>query len=239
MIILPAIDLMSGQVVRLTQGKAETKVVYDENPAAVALKWETQGGEYLHLVDLDAAFEGTSKNLDAVRSVCQALKIPCELGGGIRDIPSIERIFEAGVTRAIIGSRACESLDFVDEAVKRFGGERIAIGIDAKDGIVATKGWTALSEWKVIDLARKVQDLGVKTIIYTDIATDGMLQGPNIPALEAMLEAIEVQLVASGGVSSVEDIRKLNELPGLYGVIVGKALYEKKIRLEECLSITQ
>ncbi|MEM9400084.1 MAG: 1-(5-phosphoribosyl)-5-[(5-phosphoribosylamino)methylideneamino]imidazole-4-carboxamide isomerase [Verrucomicrobiota bacterium] len=239
MIILPAIDLMSGQVVRLKQGKAEDKTVYSDDPASMALKWQNEGAEYMHLVDLDGAFEGESKNLSAIRSICKELAIPCELGGGIRKMKDMEVLYDAGVSRAIIGSKAVENPQFVKEAVEAFGCERVAVGIDARDGKVATKGWTEVSQVDAIELARRMEGYGVGTIIYTDIATDGMLQGPNIEALEEMNEAVDIDLVASGGVTTASDIQRLNQIKGLYGAIVGKALYENKINLEECLSITR
>ena len=230
---------MGGEVVRLEQGKAERKTVYSSNPVSFARQWFEAGAEYLHLVDLDAAFHGTQVNLPVVAAICESIPVPCELGGGLRDMKALQKTFDAGVTRAIIGSRACESLDFVKEAVMEFGGDKIAVGIDAKDGKVAVKGWVEVSQWGALDLARAVTDLGVQTLIYTDITTDGMLQGPNFEAQKAMLAATRAQLIASGGVSSVEDIRRLNDMKGLYGAILGKALYDKKVDLAECLSITR
>jgi len=239
MLILPAIDLMDGQVVRLEQGRADRKTVYHTDPAAMARKWQEEGGQFLHLVDLDGAFTGELKNLDSVRAICAALSVPCELGGGLRTLSALEQVFAAGVSRAIIGSKACESLDFIREAVKTFGGDKLAVGIDAKDGKVAIKGWVEVSTWDALDLAKQVTDLGVGTVIYTDISTDGMLQGPNLAAQRAMLAAIpRTQLVASGGVGSLKDIQALRLIPGLYGVIVGKALYDGKISLPACLSNT-
>lgn len=237
MILLPAIDLMSGEVVRLRQGKADQKTVYSNDPAAFARRWETEGGDYLHIVDLDAAFTGEQKNLDAVRAITSAITIPCELGGGMRTPEAIERALNAGVSRVVIGTRAAESVDFVRDMVQRFGSERIAVGIDAKNGIVSVKGWTELSTVSALDLARQVEDAGAGTIIYTDIATDGMLQGPNFGELEKMLSALDCQLVASGGVSSAEDVRKLSLMPGLYGCIIGKALYDGAVNLRDLVSL--
>ncbi len=233
MLLLPAIDLMSGEVVRLRQGKADQKTVYSNDPAAFARKWEAEGGDYLHVVDLDAAFSGEQRNLDAVRAITAALTIPCELGGGMRSHEAIERAFAAGVSRVVIGTRAAESLDFVRDMACEFGSERIAVGIDAKDGIVSVKGWTELSTQSALDLARSAEDAGAGTIIYTDIATDGMLQGPNFAELEKMLAALGCQLIASGGVSSAEDVRRLGRMPGLYGCIIGKALYDGALTLGE------
>jgi phosphoribosylformimino-5-aminoimidazole carboxamide ribotide isomerase len=237
-IVFPAIDLMNGEVVRLIQGKADQKTVYSSDPPAVALDWQWQGAQYIHIVDLDGAFTGNSKNLGVISNIIRAINIPCQLGGGMRDLRTIEEALKTGIQRIVIGSKACD-VDFVKEAVKNFGGEHIAVGIDAKDGQVSIQGWTEQSHWSAIDLARAITDTGVQTIIYTDISTDGMLQGPNIDATKAMLKNISANLIASGGVSSLDDIRDLNKIKNLYGVIIGKALYDKKFDLSECLSITQ
>jgi len=231
MILLPAIDLMGGQVVRLRQGKAEEKTVYSSDPAAFARKWAQEGGDYLHIVDLDAAFTGVSRNLDAVRAITRSVGVPCELGGGMRSEEAIARAFEAGVSRIVIGTRAAESVDFVAKMVERFGGERIAVGIDARNGLVSTKGWTEESGIRAIDLARQVEAAGAGTLIYTDIATDGMLEGPNFAEMEALLGQLGMQLIASGGVSCSDDVLRLSRMKGLYGVIIGKALYDEKIDL--------
>ena len=237
MLLFPAIDLMSGEVVRLRQGKADQKTVYSSDPAAFARQWEREGGDYLHIVDLDAAFTGEQRNLDAVRAITGAISIPCELGGGMRDEAAIRRALDAGVDRAIIGTRAAESLDFVRDMAREFGSERIAVGIDAKHGLVAVKGWTEQSSMSALDLARRAEDAGAGTIIYTDIATDGMLTGPNFAETEAMLRALRCQLIASGGVSSVADVQRLAQMPGLYGCIIGKALYDHKLTLAELVAL--
>lgn len=239
MLLLPAIDLMSGQVVRLRQGKADQKTVYSNDPAAFAKRWEDEGGDYLHIVDLDAAFTGEQRNLDAVRAITAAISIPCELGGGMRSEAAITAAFDAGVSRVIIGTRAAESLEFVREMAAQFGSERIAVGIDAKNGLVSVKGWTEMSALSALDLAHRAEDAGAGTIIYTDIATDGMMQGPNFAEMEKMLEALECQLIASGGVSSADDVKRLGEMPGLYGCIIGKALYDKAINLPELVASRQ
>jgi phosphoribosylformimino-5-aminoimidazole carboxamide ribotide isomerase len=236
MLLLPAIDLMSGEVVRLRQGKAELKTVYSNDPAAFAKQWESEGGDYLHIVDLDAAFSGEQKNLDAVRAITRSISIPCELGGGMRNEAAISRAFEAGVSRVVIGTRAAESLDFVEQMASQFGSERIAVGIDAKNGLVSVKGWTEMSTLSAAELAKRAQDAGAGTIIYTDIATDGMMQGPNFTEMAKMLELLDCQLIASGGVSSSSDVQRLGEMPGLYGCIIGKALYDKAVTLPELIS---
>jgi phosphoribosylformimino-5-aminoimidazole carboxamide ribotide isomerase len=237
MLLLPAIDLMSGEVVRLRQGKADQKTVYSNDPAAFARRWEEEGGDYLHIVDLDAAFSGEQKNLESVKAITGAIGIPCELGGGMRNEGAITRAFEAGVARVVIGTRAAESLEFVREMAAKFGGERIAVGIDARDGMVSTKGWTEMSHLSALDLARQAEDAGAGTIIYTDIATDGMLQGPNFGELEKMLGALQCQLIASGGVTTAEDVRRLQAMPGLYGAIIGKALYDGAVQLTELAAL--
>ena len=231
MILLPAIDVMNGQVVRLRQGKADDKTVYSNDPAAFAKKWADEGGDFLHIVDLDAAFSGVSQNLESVRAITVTAGIPCELGGGMRSEEAIARAFEAGVARVVIGTRAAESVDFVAQMAARFGGERIAVGIDARHGIVSVKGWTESSGTRAIDLARQVEAAGAGTIIYTDIATDGMLEGPNFAETEHLMRETKCQIVASGGVSSAADVLRLAKLDGLYGVIIGKALYDQRIDL--------
>ena len=231
MILLPAIDLMGGQVVRLRQGKASDKTVYSNDPAAFAKKWVDEGGDFLHIVDLDAAFTGVSANLEAVRAITAAAGVPCELGGGMRTEEAIARAFDAGVARVVIGTRAAESVDFVAAMAAKFGGERIAVGIDARNGEVSVKGWTEASGVKAVDLAQKVEAAGAGTIIYTDIATDGMLEGPNFAEMEHLLGVLKCQLIASGGVSCAQDVVRLNQMKGLYGTIIGKALYDNKIDL--------
>ena len=229
MLLLPAIDLMGGEVVRLRRGEASEKTVYSNDPPAFARKWQDAGGDWLHLVDLDAAFTGESHNLDAVRAICAAVSIPCELGGGMRSEATIRAALDAGVSRAVIGTRASESLDFVRDMCATFGGERIAVGIDARDGKVAVKGWTETTAQDATALALAAQEAGAGAIIYTDIATDGMLQGPNFDELEKLLAVLDCPLVASGGVSSPGDVRRLAAMPGLYGAIIGKALYDGQI----------
>jgi len=233
MILLPAIDLMSGEVVRLRQGKAEEKTVYSRDPAAFAKRWQEEGGHYLHIVDLDAAFTGEQRNLEAVKAIAAAISIPCELGGGMRNEAAIRRAFDAGVSRIVIGTRAAESLEFVRDMAKEFGSERIAVGIDAKNGLVSVKGWTEVSSLSARDLALRAEDVGAGTIIYTDIATDGMLTGPNFDETEKMLLSLKCQLIASGGVSSAADVKRLSKMPGLYGCIIGKALYDGAVNLRD------
>ncbi len=234
MLLYPAIDLMSGQVVRLRQGRADQKTIYSSDPAAFARQWEREGGDWLHIVDLDASFSGTQQNLESVRAITAAVGIPCELGGGIRDVEAIRRALDAGVARVILGTKAAESLEFVGEMAREFGRERIAVGIDAKNGIVSVKGWTQETGQSALELAQRAVEAGAGTIIYTDIATDGMLQGPNFEETErvnSVIVPLGGQLIASGGVGTVAHVTRLAGVPGLHGCIIGKALYDKTLSL--------
>jgi phosphoribosylformimino-5-aminoimidazole carboxamide ribotide isomerase len=233
LLIFPAIDLMGGQVVRLRQGQASEKTVYSDDPVAFAKKWADTGGDYLHMVDLDAAFTGEQKNLDAVAKITAAIGIPCQIGGGIRTLDAAQRAFDAGVSRVIVGTRAAESLDFVSQLACQFGSDRVAVGIDAKNGLVSVKGWTETSALKAATLALEAEAAGAGTIIYTDIATDGMLKGPNFEETEHILSLVRCQVIASGGVSTIDDVRHMATIQGLYGVIIGKALYDDRISLPE------
>ena len=229
MILLPAIDLMGGEVVRLKRGRASEKTVYSSDPVSFAKKWEDSGADWLHLVDLDAAFSGEPTNLSAIEKICTSVNIPCELGGGMRTIENVSAAFSCGVSRVILGTKACESPEYIAEICTEFGGERIAVGIDANQGKVAVKGWTETTSTSAADLAVIAQVAGAGTIIYTDIATDGMLVGPNFSELENLLRILECHLIASGGVSSADDLRKLSKMPRLHGAIIGKALYDGRI----------
>lgn len=226
MLLYPAVDLMQGQAVRLRQGRADAKTVYSDDPPAVAREWAARGGDWLHVVDLDAAFTGHQANLEVVRRMAEAIRIPLQLGGGLRDEPAIERALSAGAARVVIGTRAAESVDFVAQAVKRFGGEHIAVGIDARDGMVAVKGWTETTGVSALALASRVADMGVSAVIYTDIATDGMLQGPNLAAVKALVARISCPVIASGGVSSAQDLAALEKIENLGGAIIGRALFD-------------
>ena len=233
MLLYPAIDLMGGEVVRLQQGRADQKTVYSNDPAAFAKRWETEGGDWLHIVDLDAAFTGEQRNLSSVKAIVEAVDIPCELGGGMRSVKAIEAALKVGVSRVVIGTKACENPDWIFDLISLFGSSQIAIGIDAKDGEVSLRGWTSGSGIKATVLAKQMIDLGVKTIIYTDIATDGMLTGPNFTALQEMLVAAPCDLIASGGVGTADDVRRLREIPGIHGAIIGKALYDGAFTLSD------
>lgn len=226
MLLYPAIDLMGGQVVRLKQGRASEKTVYSDDPAAVAREWEARGGDWLHIVDLDAAFGGKHANLDKVRAIAAAVSIPVQMGGGMRDEQAIREALEAGVSRVVIGTKAAEDPDFVRRAVEKFGGHRIAVGIDARDGRVAVKGWAETTAIEAGALAKELAAAGIGALIYTDIATDGMLQGPNLTATAEMVRTASCPVIASGGVSSAADLAALAKIEGLAGAIVGKALFD-------------
>lgn len=229
---------MGGEVVRLKRGRATEKTVYSNDPVAFAKKWEAAGADWLHLVDLDAAFCGEPRNLGAIEKICAAVNIPCELGGGMRNYANVSAAFSAGVSRVILGTKACESPEEIAEMCAEFGGDRIAVGIDANRGKVAVKGWTETTETSAADLAIMAQVAGAGTVIYTDIATDGMLEGPNFSELENLLKLLDCNLIASGGVSSADDLRRLAKMRGLHGAIIGKALYDGQItgNLREIIS---
>ena len=230
MLLYPAIDLMGGQAVRLRQGRAQDKTVYSDDPVSVALEWAARGGDWLHVVDLDAAFTGEPSNLELVRRMAGAIGIPVQLGGGIRDEAAIGRALDAGVARVVVGTRAAAGDDFVVHAVQRFGGDKIAVGIDARDGFVAVRGWTEGTKIRAFDLAEQAGEGGVGAVIYTDIATDGMLQGPNIKAVASVVTGTKAPVIASGGVSSASDLCVLAQIEGLSGAIIGKALFDGLIK---------
>lgn len=237
MIIFPAIDLSEGQVVRLRQGDMAQKTVYASDPTVQARIWQDQGAEALHLVDLDGAMAGESRNLPAVEKIVESVFIPCELGGGLRTAEQVAQVLELGVQWAIMGTSALRNRPELEAALAQFG-ERVVVGIDAKGGLVAVEGWVEASSVSAYELAREVERLGVGRIIFTDIATDGMLGGPNLAAMRQMCETVQVPVIASGGVSTAEDVRALRELEplGLLGCIIGRALYEGSLSLPEALA---
>ncbi len=239
MTIYPAIDLKGGRCVRLRQGRADQETVYSEDPASVAAGFKASGSTWVHVVDLDGAFTGAPKNLAAVAAIA-SVGLRVELGGGLRTIESVEQALAMGASRAVIGTRAAESEAFVGELVRAFG-DRIAVGIDAKDGRVVVKGWVASTETSALALARRMAGIGVATLIHTDVSTDGMLAGPNLAAQEALLASVQCRVIASGGVSRREDVERLRELALKYvnldGVIVGTALYEGRVELGDLIAV--
>jgi phosphoribosylformimino-5-aminoimidazole carboxamide ribotide isomerase len=229
-LILPAIDIKDGKCVRLVQGEPGTEKIYSDDPAKMAILWRGENAKTLHVVDLDGAFEGQLKNLEAVRKIVDAVDIPVQLGGGIRRYEEVRELFEIGVYRVVLGTAAIEDPELVRRVIQDFGARKIAIGIDAKNGVVMTKGWQEDSGVDAISLALKMKELGVFRIVYTDISRDGMLTGPNFDAIKEMAEKTDLRITASGGISGFKDLIRLQELEkfGVDSVIVGKALYENK-----------
>lgn len=233
MILFPAIDIRNGKCVRLIQGDYQQETIYSDFPAETAQQWEEKQAAFIHIVDLDGAKTGESSNKNTVHSITEATKIPVQVGGGIRSLDIIETYIAAGVDRVIIGTAAIQDKTFLRAAVAKYG-DKIAVSIDARGGFVATDGWTKTSTVKAIDLVKELESIGVKTIVYTDILKDGMLQGPNFTELQAVNEATTMDVIASGGVSSAADISQLRSLD-LYGAIIGKALYDGTLNLEKLL----
>ena len=238
MILFPAIDLKDGQCVRLVRGLMEEATVFNDDPAAQARAFEAAGFEYLHLVDLNGAFEGRPVNAEAVEAILGAISIPVQLGGGIRDMRTLSRWLDKGVARVIIGTAAVKDPNLVIEACKAFPGQ-IAVGLDAKGGKVATEGWADVSELTVLEMAKRFENAGVAAIIYTDIDRDGVLEGLNIKATVDLANAISIPVIASGGLSSIEDVQKLiaANCPGIEGAISGRALYDGRLDPKEVLAL--
>ena len=233
MILYPAIDMLDGKAVRLRQGKRDDVTVYGD-PVEMSAKWRAKGAEWLHLVDLTAAFEGKTAHLPLIREVVAAFDGKVELGGGLRTMQDIELRVKAGVKRCIIGTAAAENPELVREACKSFPG-CIAVGIDAKNGLVATRGWVETSTLTAIDLALRMRDMGVQDVIYTDVSRDGMMQGPNVEATRKLIEATGMDIIGSGGVSCLNDLGNL-KAAGCAGAILGRAMYEGAFTLEEALA---
>lgn len=231
MIIFPAIDILNGKCVRLIQGDYQQETVYSDSPVNMALEWESKGAEYLHLVDLDGAKTGQSINKQVIKEIAQSVSIPVQVGGGIRSIETVKEHIENGVSRVIIGTAAISDPDFLQQAVDTYE-DKIAVSIDAKNGYVATDGWTRTSEIKAIDLLLELEQMGVETIVYTDILKDGMLQGPNFAELTTINQATSIDVIASGGVTTKEDVKQLQSMD-LYGAIIGKALYDGNLKFED------
>ena len=240
MLILPAIDILEGCAVRLTQGDYQKKIKYSDFPEEVAQKWQDAGAQYLHVVDLDGAKKGTLANIFAIKRIIDNINIPIEVGGGIRKMSDIENLLDIGVSRVIIGSAAVEDPNFVMEAAENFD-DQVIVGIDARDGIVAVHGWSDSGEMQATELAARIGDYGISTIIYTDIARDGMLKGIDAAQVAEIAEHAGIDVIASGGITSLDDIRALKnyENEGIVGAIIGKALYENMIDLTEALKIAE
>ena len=233
--ILPAIDLRGGQCVRLRQGDYQQETVFGADPAAMARRWVADGAEMLHIVDLDGARDGKPTNGSSIRAIVEASGVPCQLGGGLRSEADIAEVLSWGVRRVVIGTKALQAPGWLEEMARKFP-EQIVLGIDAKEGRVATQGWLDVSSQSALDLARALDHLPLAALVYTDISRDGMLQGVNVPAMAEMCAATRLPVIASGGVTTLSDIRDLAALP-LAGCIVGRALYESRINLKEILAI--
>lgn len=235
MIIIPAIDLKDGKCVRLYQGRMSSAQVVAKDVVETASSFKEAGAEYVHMVDLDGAIKGKMQNLDQVLKVINEVKLPVEIGGGIRNIETIDLLIESKVSRVILGTAALNDFNMLKEAVKKYG-DKIAVGIDAKDGLVAVDGWVNVSKIDYIEFAKKIEDIGVKTIIFTDISRDGTLKGANLRQLSEIESNVSCNIIASGGVRNIEDVRNLKDI-GVYGVIIGKAIYSGDIFLQDAIEI--
>lgn len=235
--IFPAIDIVKGCAVRLFKGDYDKMTVYSENPVSVALDFEACGAEFIHLVDLEGAKSGDTPNIDTIKKIRSSCSLFMEIGGGIRSMETVKTYLDAGVNRVILGTAAVENEDFLKEALSVYG-EKIAVGVDIKDGFVAIKGWTEKSEYSGMDFCKKMQDLGVKTIICTDISKDGAMKGTNRQLYKQLQDELDINIIASGGVSSIEDVKALASM-NLYGAIIGKAYYTGAIDLREALEVSK
>ena len=238
MIIIPAIDLKGGKCVRLLQGREQDVTVYSDDPVATAKRWADTGAELIHIVDLDGAFSGEQKNLEAVRAIRKAVDVKLELGGGIRDMQRIDILMDMGIDRAILGTVAAEEPELVKASCAKYPGQ-IIVGIDAKDGKVAVRGWVEVTGHEAVEFARTVEGHGAAGIVYTDISRDGMLSGPNVEATKLMADSVKIPVIASGGVKSIEDIENLLKVGGIWGAITGKAIYAGSLDCREAIELTR
>ncbi|MGM0501560.1 MAG: 1-(5-phosphoribosyl)-5-[(5-phosphoribosylamino)methylideneamino]imidazole-4-carboxamide isomerase [Bacillota bacterium] len=238
--IIPAIDIKDGECVRLYKGDFEQKTVYGE-PAAMAKLWSSKGAARLHIVDLDGALDAKPKNLDLISEIVAEVEIPVQVGGGIRDLKTIQHYLDIGIDRVIIGTAAIKNPELVVQAIERFGPEKIVVGIDAKNGQVATEGWLETSDTSAIELGQEMKERGVKWVVYTDISRDGTLVGPNIEGTKKLAEETGLNVIASGGVSDIDDIKELSKIEnsGVKAVITGKALYSENLDLEEAIKVSK
>ncbi len=235
MIIYPAIDIIGGQCVRLSQGRYSNVTVYEKDPVEVAKRFEDEGAKFIHVVDLDGAKSGENNNFSTISKIASSVKIPVQTGGGIREESAIKRYFENGINRVILGTKAVNDKAFLQNMLSTYK-EKIVVGIDAKDGYVAIEGWEKVSEFTAVEFGKTVCEMGCKTIIYTDIATDGMLKGPNLEAMKEMASAVNCDVIASGGISCIEDIAALLKT-NVSGAITGKALYTGRLDLKEAIKL--
>jgi len=237
MLILPAIDLYDKKAVRLYKGDYKQMTVYSNAPVEVAKDFEISGATWIHTVDLEGAKDGTTPNLEVIKKICEMTKLKVEIGGGIRNLETVDRYLSVGVSRVILGTAAVTDRAFLVDAVKKYG-DKIAVGVDLKDGFVAIKGWTEVSELAAFDFCRDMENIGVKTIICTDISKDGAMQGTNLELYRQLSESFSLDIIASGGVSSMEDVEKLSAM-NLYGAIVGKAYYTGAIDLKKAIEVAR
>ena len=237
MLIFPAIDLYEKKAVRLLKGEYDKMTVYSENPLEIAKDFEKEGAECIHIVDLEGAKDGTTPNFDTVKNIAKNTSLFCEIGGGIRSIEVIEKYINSGVDRVILGTAAVNDENFLKEALNKYG-DKIAVGVDIKDGYVAIKGWTEKSGYDCYDFCKKMQDMGVRNLIITDISKDGAMQGTNHELYKNLSEKFDINITASGGVSCIEDVKKLRAI-NLYGAIIGKAYYTKAISLKEAIEVAR
>jgi phosphoribosylformimino-5-aminoimidazole carboxamide ribotide isomerase len=237
MIVFPAIDLKDGHCVRLVQGRADQKTVYSAQPEEVAQKFVADGASWLHVVDLDGAFSGSQQNLKSIEKIARTINIPFQVGGGLRTRDDVKKVLDVGAARVIIGTKAATDPSFVEDLVREFGSARIVLGIDARDGMVAVEGWVATANISAVDFGKQMGQLGITTAVFTDISRDGLLKGPNVPAIKKVAAETGLNIIASGGVSSLQNIRDLKNLQtlGVAGVIIGKALYDGKLSLPQVL----
>ena len=238
MIVYPAIDIKNGQCVRLLQGKEEEVTVFARDPVLVAKKWQKDGAQIIHLVDLDGAFRGKPQNIEVVRKITEAVDIPVQFGGGVREIDVLKELFQIGVAQVVLGTVVVKKPNFLKAAVELYG-SRLLVGLDTRSGKIAVEGWKKVTDVGLFEVAKQVEELGISRIVFTDIERDGAMAGPNIEGVRALAQAVNIPLIASGGISSLEHIKVLKELEplGVEGVIVGRALYEKKFNLQQAIKV--
>ena len=238
MLVIPAIDIRKGRCVRLVQGNPRDETVFSKEPVSIAKLWQIKGAKYIHVIDLDGALTGSPKNLDIVFDIVRSIKIPVQFGGGIRDIDTLEAIFKGKVDRVVLGTATIQTIDFVKEAYKKYK-DRIVVGIDAKNDVAAIKGWKDITNKNIFTLAKEIKDVGIKTVIFTDVKKDGMLGGPNFKMIKEVARTTELEVIASGGISTLDDVEHIRALEkyGVTGIIIGTALYTGAIDLKEAVRI--
>ncbi len=234
MLIIPAIDLKMGKVVRLIQGRQGTETIYATDPGQIALKWQKEGAKMLHVVDLDGAFIGSPQNLPQLKAILEVISIPVQMGGGVRDLKIIEKLLNMGVERVVIGTKIVTDSIFIEEAVKSFENHIVA-GIDARAGKVVIEGWITPTVYSVTEMAKQIESYGISELVFTDTSKDGMLKGPNFSAIEEISQTVSIEVIASGGISTMEDIKRLKAF-NISGIIVGKALYTGEVGLKEAIN---